>query len=283
MEPTNSPQALLSGVPSLGNNILTSQGGWPGRTPGMLRRLKPAFEVVGGWAGLMAGGGGLGLALAARFWTQNVISNSWMWMASLACVIITAVRSVAIANDKLAAAERKLTERRPKLILCYSARRGVDPNDYPVSGEPLFIRNDGSTSALNVSFEECRLGSDIVECSLSSAQLAPNGDTASLHLYCLRRRIDTDLFRAFTPLLENSLRNGVPELFEERIAIRVTYTDDAARRRFTDHYEIIARVRGTPEHKWQSDAIRIELIPESAPWSSAPVSVRASQHPANRP
>jgi hypothetical protein len=117
----------------------------------MLRVLRTIVTLFGGWVSLMSGGVGLALAFAARFWTNNVVSDQWMWIASLFCICFAAVRAVVLSQTRAKEAEEKLALRRPQLSF------GSDwtfPQGYTSGSSPLFspyyLRNDGEETAHNI-------------------------------------------------------------------------------------------------------------------------------------
>jgi hypothetical protein len=60
--------------------------------------------VTGDWIATMSGGVGLLLGFAAKFWSDNVVPDLWMWTACIACVFVAFFRVWSQEFDRAEAA-----------------------------------------------------------------------------------------------------------------------------------------------------------------------------------
>jgi len=173
-------------------------------------------------------------------------------------------QAVAALSMRLATLEA----RRPRLVLDYHIFRNLNPSidswrDPAQGHEPLFVRNDGEETALNVSLT----GEDFNGLPVSFFPKATHlkaGEELSVQMY-QQERVDTALEMMFSPVLTQRLKNGEPAPLWERIPIIVHYQDFGCAKSYEGRYDVIGGLQPLGGNKVGFARIRVEATPELAP------------------
>jgi hypothetical protein len=201
-----------------------------------------------------------------RLW--NLHWPWWLW------TIVSLVAIVAILLEGAAAAlrERDLTianlravadQQMPHVFMGYEhMRRAPDPRDGMDSFSPVFLKNDGGETAMNIRVSRSSLGGKAVTFSPMATQLAP-GETTTLAMYSAGR-IDTRLDGRFAEIFHARLSTGQSEPSEERLEVNIEFTNRFGEN-FSTHFAVAGSVFPREEGAFQMEPLRIEVVRGSLP------------------